>query len=51
MSWELGSDGSTVLLHNRSMQMEFGSEMALGWATDTYQIQEGASIPAIWLKQ
>lgn len=51
MSWELSSDDSTVLLHNRSVQMEFESKTALGWATDTCQIQEGASIPAIWLKQ
>lgn len=45
MSWELSSDDSTVLLHNRSVQMEFESKTALGWATDTCQIQEGASIP------
>lgn len=51
MNWELGSDDSTVLLPNRSVQMEFESKIAVGWATDPRQIEEGASIPAIWLKQ
>lgn len=51
MSGELDSDGSTALLQNRPVWMEFGGRMAPGRGTGTCQVYEGASILAIRLRQ
>lgn len=54
-SWELGgeldSDGSAVLLQSRPAWMEIQGEVTPGWGTGTGQVEEGASVLAIQLKQ